>query len=56
MIDDGTYPWELRSKGNPRPFADTQIAATAIANGMILITHNVKDYEEIPNLRVEDCL
>lgn len=47
---------ELRKKGTPRPFADTQIAATAIAGGMILITHNVKDYEGIPGVNVEDWI
>ena len=46
-----------REKGKPSPHYDTQIAATAIANGMILITHNTADYEALQEnsmLKVED--
>ena len=52
---------ELRSKcekaGNPVPAFDSQIAATTIANGMILITRNTADFAamcENSMLRVED--
>lgn len=52
---------ELRAKcinqGKPAPFFDSQIAATAIANGMVLITHNTEDYkvlQENSMLKVED--
>ena len=52
---------EIRAKckeaGKPAPFYDSQIAATAIANNMILITHNKEDYEpllENSMLRIED--
>ena len=42
---------EIRAKcqknGNPVPRFDSQIAATAIANNMILVTHNTKDFEVI---------
>ena len=44
-------------RGNTLPFSDSQIAATAIANGMILVTHNTADYEalqEVSMLKVED--
>ena len=44
-------------KGRPIPYDDCQIAATAIANGMILVTHNVEDYaalKENSMLKVED--
>ena len=52
---------EIRAKckaaGTPAPFFDSQIAATAIANNMILITHNTEDYtalQENSMLRIED--
>ena len=37
----------MNSVGRPRPFQDSQIAATAVANNMILVTHNVKDFQSI---------
>ena len=43
--------------GKPVPHYDSQIAATAIANNMILITHNTKDFEAIAEnsmLQIED--
>ncbi len=43
--------------GHPLPFYDSQIAATAISNGMILVTHNTADFEQMKQntfLRVED--
>ena len=52
---------EIRAKcqknGNPVPRFDSQIAATAIANNMILVTHNIKDFEVIAEnsmLQIED--
>ena len=45
------------SSGFPVPKYDSQIAATAIANNMILVTHNVEDYKvfaENSMLAVED--
>lgn len=43
--------------GRTLPFYDSQIAATAIANGMILVTHNTRDFEPLTkksSLHVED--
>ena len=52
---------EIRAKcaklGKPVPRYDSQIAATAIANNMILVTHNTKDFESIAEnslLQLED--
>lgn len=38
---------KMKSNGTPRPIMDTQIASIALANNMILVTRNVKDYEPI---------
>ena len=46
-----------REKGKTAAYSDSQIAATAIANGMVLITHNTEDYTpiaEVSSLRFED--
>lgn len=43
--------------GKTLPYDDTQIAATAIANGMVLVTRNVSDFTEATErsfLKVED--
>lgn len=43
--------------GKTLPYCDTQIAATAIANGMVLVTRNVSDFTEASErsfLKVED--
>ena len=43
--------------GKTVPHYDSQIAATAIANNMILVTHNTKDFESIAEnsmLQMED--
>ena len=44
-------------KGKSIPRYDSQIAATAIANGMVLITHNTEDYQSLvenSSLKIED--
>ncbi len=45
--------------GKTLPFYDSQIAATAIANGMVLVTHNMADFEPMQEksfLRMEDWM
>jgi tRNA(fMet)-specific endonuclease VapC len=41
-------------QGHTRPVIDLCIAATALAHGCTLVTLSTKDFESIPNLRVED--
>jgi tRNA(fMet)-specific endonuclease VapC len=33
-----------------------QIAATALVHNLTLVTHNTKDYQHVPGLRLEDWL
>ena len=47
----------LERIGKPAPLLDMQIAATAIANNLILVTRNVKDFEpiaEVSSLMLEN--
>ena len=45
---------ELAVKGTPIGPYDLQIAAIALANNLILVTHNTKEFSRISNLEIED--
>jgi len=45
---------KLEKKGLPIGPYDVLIAATAMANNMILVTHNQKEFVRIEGLRIED--
>ena len=42
--------------GQPKPLMDMMIAATALAHGLTLVTHNTQDFANIPGLTVVDWL
>jgi tRNA(fMet)-specific endonuclease VapC len=44
----------LERRGTPIGGNDLLIAATAIAHNLILVTHNIREFERVPNLRLED--
>jgi tRNA(fMet)-specific endonuclease VapC len=44
----------LESTGEPIGLMDMLIAATALANDGILVTHNVEEFSRVPGLRYED--
>ncbi|HXE54200.1 MAG TPA: type II toxin-antitoxin system VapC family toxin [Tepidisphaeraceae bacterium] len=47
---------ELLDKGLPPPDMDLLNAATALFHDLTLVTHNTKDYQNIPGLRLIDWL
>jgi tRNA(fMet)-specific endonuclease VapC len=46
----------LLDAGRPCPDLDLLIASTALAHGLILVTHNVQDFLHVPGLQIEDWL
>lgn len=50
----GKIRTELEQKGTPIGAYDLQIASIAIANNLILVTHNVREFQRISNLNMED--
>jgi tRNA(fMet)-specific endonuclease VapC len=54
--EHGTLKAELRRLGRPTGAVDGLIAATAVAHGATLVTHNTSHYENIQRLQLEDWL
>ena len=50
----GRVAASLSTTGNPIGMADTQIAAHALTLNMTIVTNNVKHFERVKGLRVED--
>src|SRR5262249_34148027 len=46
----------LLSLGRPVNRVDLMIAATAIVHDLVVVTHNTRDFQDIPELRLEDWL
>jgi tRNA(fMet)-specific endonuclease VapC len=45
---------DMLTAGNPIGPNDMLIAATAIANGLILVTHNTNEFSRVTGLTIED--
>jgi len=45
---------DLRQRGLPIDDIDLLIAGTAMANGLVLVTHNRKHFDRITDLEIED--
>lgn len=50
----GVIRAQLERTGNMIGPLDLMIASIAVAHGLILVTHNVREFTRIPGLRVED--
>lgn len=46
----------LRRTGTPAGEFDTQIAAHALVEKLILVTHNTRHFENVPGLKLEDWM
>jgi len=44
----------LEKLGKPIGPYDLLIAATALANGLVLVTHNTREFMRIPGIQLED--
>ncbi|MBS3029933.1 MAG: type II toxin-antitoxin system VapC family toxin [Dolichospermum sp. DET50] len=45
---------DLANTGTPIGSNDIQIAAIALANNLILVTHNVREFSRVKGLKIED--
>jgi tRNA(fMet)-specific endonuclease VapC len=52
----GTLKDKLKSQGTPIGELDTLIAAHALAEKLILVTHNTRHFEKVPGLKLEDWM
>lgn len=52
----GELRGQLMDSGTPMPDMDGLIAATALSENLTLVTHNVADFKEVPDLRIENWL
>ena len=50
----GSLRAELAAKGSPIGPYDIQLAAQSMSKGLILVTHNTREFERVPNIVLED--
>ncbi len=59
-IDERAAQWQaeerarLRQAGSPPSYPDSQIAATAAVNNLVLVTRNTEDFMQFQGLRIEN--
>ncbi|MBH2020316.1 type II toxin-antitoxin system VapC family toxin [Polaromonas sp.] len=54
--DYGSLKDILKRQGTPIGDMDTLIAAHALAEDLILVTHNTRHFEKVPGLKLEDWM
>ncbi len=52
----GALKWQHKRQGTPIAEMDTQMAAHALAEKLILVTHNTRFFENVPGLQLEDWM
>ena len=52
----GALKHALKAQGTPIGDMDTLIAAHALAEKLILVTHNTRHFERVPGLKLEDWM
>lgn len=52
----GALKHTLKTQGTPIGDMDTLIAAHALAEDLILVTHNTRHFENVPGLKLEDWM
>ena len=52
----GALKHTLKTQGTPIGDMDTLIAAHALAENLILVTHNTRHFENVPGLKLEDWM
>jgi tRNA(fMet)-specific endonuclease VapC len=52
----GVLKHTLKTQGTPIGDMDTLIAAHALAEDLILVTHNTRHFERVPSLKLEDWM
>ena len=52
----GALKSQLKRQGTPIGELDTQIGAHALAEGLILVTHNTRHFERIAGLKLQDWM
>nr|WP_315183147.1 type II toxin-antitoxin system VapC family toxin [uncultured Albidiferax sp.] len=52
----GDIQSQFRKRGTPIGELDTQIAAHALAENLVLVTHNTRHFERVPGLTMEDWM
>jgi tRNA(fMet)-specific endonuclease VapC len=50
----GNIRADLANSGTPISSKDIQIAAIALVNNLILVTHNVREFSRVKDLKLED--
>ena len=45
---------QLEAQGTPIGAVDTMIAGVALANGLILVTRNMREFERVPSLQIQN--